>query len=158
MPWNTLSEELAKSEVVGEFTLEESRAFADLAVLVMMIDERVTNAELEELTEQLHALPFEDAEEIEAKLSDQIAWARQTVDQVIDDQKALDSFIEETAAKIEGESHRMHALELLSALAYSDDVDVTEEDVVFRIGRAFGFSRAEIDDALMHGSLGSITE
>ena len=46
MPWKKLENELADSEFLADFTLDESRAFADLAVLVMMIDERVTNEEL----------------------------------------------------------------------------------------------------------------
>ncbi len=156
MPWNNLREELAQSNAIGDFTLEESRAFADLAVLVMMIDEQVTNDELEELSAQLAQLPFEDTEEIERKLGDQIAYARQTVEQILDDEDAIDSFIEETASKIEGDEHRQHVLELLAVLAYSDEVDIVEADICHRVGEAFGFDEDRIEDALMDGALGRI--
>jgi transcription initiation factor IIF auxiliary subunit len=157
MPWNKLSEELANSDVIKDFNLEESRAFVDLAVLVMMVDERVTNEELEELSNLLAALPFEDAEEIEQKLGDHIAYARQTVQQALGDDGSVDDFIEETSAQIEGEAHRVHTLELLAHLAYSDDVDLAETDVCHRIGQAFGFDDDQIEDALMSGSLDRIT-
>jgi hypothetical protein len=157
MPWNKLSEELAKSDVINDFTLEESRAFVDLAVLVMMADERVTNEELEELSDQLSMLPFEDADEIEAELGDHIAYARDTVAQALDDDDAIESFIDETTAKIDGDEHRVHVLELLANLAYSDDVDLAETDICYRIGEALGFDEDQIEDALMSGSLDRIT-
>jgi hypothetical protein len=153
MPWTKLSEELAKSSIVSDFSLEESRAFVDLAVLVMMVDERVTTEELEKLSDQLAALPFEDVEEIEQALGDHIAHARKTVKQALGDKDAVDEFIEETSAKIDGKEHRIHALELLANLAYSDDVDVSEADVCHRIGEAFGLDEDRIEHALMSGSL-----
>lgn len=156
MPWNKLREELTQSDVVGDFTLEESRAFVDLAVLVMMADEQVTNEELEELSDQLAALPFEDAEEIEQKLGDHIAYARQTVEQLLDDPDSIDSFIDETTDKIDGDEHRLHTLELLAVLAYADEVDIAEADICHRIGLAFGFDEDRIEDALMDGALGRI--
>lgn len=156
MPWNKLSEELAQSDVIKDFSLEESRAFVDLAVLVMMIDEQVTLEELEELSDQLAALPFEDAEEIERELGDQIAFARKTVNELLDDKDELDTYIAETAAKIDGDDHRQHVLELLAVLAYSDEVDVEEADICHRVGEAFGFDEKRIEDALMDGALGRV--
>ncbi|QDG54152.1 TerB family tellurite resistance protein [Persicimonas caeni] len=156
MPWNKLREELAQSDVISDFTLEESRAFVDLAVLVMMIDEQVTTDELEELSDQLAALPFEDAEEIERELGDQIAYARKTVDELLDDKDQIDSYIAETAAKIDGDDHRQHVLELLAVLAYSDEVDIQETDICHRVGKAFGFDEKRIEDALMDGALGRV--
>lgn len=157
MPWMELSEQLAESKLIGDFTLDESRAFVDLAVLVMMIDEQVTIDELEELSDQLKELPFKDAEELERELGDQIAYSRKTVEELLDDEDAMDAFIDETASQIEGDEHRQHVLELLAALAYSDEVDIAEADVCHRVGLAFGFDEDRIEDALMDGALGQIT-
>ncbi len=122
-----------------------------------MVDEQVTTDELEELTDQLKELPFADAQEIEAELGDQIAYARKTVEEVLDDDDAVDAFIEETTAQIDGAEHRRHVLELLAALAYSDDVDPSETDICHRVGLAFGFDDDEIEQALMDGALDHIT-
>ncbi len=157
MPWKTLSEQLSLSNVIGEFTLEESRAFADLAVLIMLADERVTTQELEELSALLEALPLGDEDEIEEKMADHLAYSRQTVERAMDEEE-VDMFIQQTSAKIVGREHREHALELLAVLAYSDGVAASEEDICYRIGRAFGFDDDAVEDALMHGSLDSIAD
>lgn len=154
MPVKALSEELMDPKVFADFTLEESRAFVDLTVLVMMIDERISDVELEELSAQLTGLPFDSEEDIERHLADHIAYSRQTIEQVLGDDAAIDEFIAQTTAKIEEGTHRRHTLELLAAMAYSDAVDPAEEDICHRVGRAFGFDDQAVDAVLGGGSAG----
>lgn len=139
MSISTFHDRYGNSGALDEFTLEESVAFADLAMLVVMVDREESDEELETFGEQLLSLAFEDPEELEAAYADRGESIHGEITSILGDQRAVDSFIRERAASIRGGAHREQALEMLATLAYADGVEPSEKDLCFRIGRAFGF-------------------
>ena len=156
--FDSLTSQLGDDSPLADFSVEESQALADLAVLVMMVDRKVTDDELEELSDSLHELPFESEREVDEALSKHMESTRAQAQDIVDDDEALQSFIDERAAEIEEGAHRDAALDKLAELAYSDEVVVGEENIVQKIGTAFGMDEATVQDALMHGSLDNILE
>lgn len=139
MTIRTFHDRYGDSDLLDQFTLEESAAFADLAILVVMADREVSDEELEALSEQLLSLVFEDEAEVEEAYGERAENVKQSISSVLVRDDELERFIRERANAISGGAHREEALEMLATLAYADGLDPSEEDICFEIGRAFGF-------------------
>lgn len=154
----SLKDQLGGGSALSSFSEEESKALADLSVLVMMADSRVTDEELAELSESLRELPFESDRDVEEVLGEQISQARDEVEGMVDDADAVGEYVAARAETIESDDHREAALEKLAELIYSDGAAADEESILHRIGDAFGMERQRVQDALMHGSIDNILD
>lgn len=155
---DSFSDQLGGESPLATFSLEESQALADLAVLVIMVDQRVTDEELTELSESLRELPFDSERDVEEALGEHMEAAKKAAEAFEDDDDALDDYISERATIIESEEHREAALEKLAELIYSDGAAAGEESILHRIGEGFGMDQQKVQDALMHGSLDNILD
>jgi len=131
------------STLLDDLSLEQSAAFADLAILVVLSDREVSRAELDALSEQLISLAFEDESDIEEAYGDRARNVKETVSELLEDDsdREIERFVRERADVLTGGAYREEALEMLATLAYADGLEPSEEDVCFQIGRAFGFPR-----------------
>jgi predicted DsbA family dithiol-disulfide isomerase len=154
----SLQDELGGESSLSSFSLEESQALADLAVLVIMVDHKVTDEELAELSESLRELPFDSERDVEEALGEHMEAAKKAAEAFEEDDSALDDYIAERAKVIEPEDHREAALEKLAELIYSDGAAADEESILHRIGKAFGMDSQKVQDALMHGSIDNILD
>lgn len=143
MTIETFRDRYGESNLLDELSLEESSAFADLAILVVLSDREVSEEELDALSEQLLSLAFDDESEIEEAYGDRAREVKATVSELLEDEAdgEVDRFIRERANLLTGGAYREEALEMLATLAYADGLEPSEEDVCFQIGRAFGFPR-----------------
>lgn len=139
MTIQTFRSRYGDSDLLDEFNCEESAAFADLAILVVMADREVSDDELEALSTQLLSLAFEDEDEIEEAYGERAEEVQEQISAAHVRGDDLDRFIRERAKTISGGAQREEALEMLATLAYADGLEPSEEDVCFEIGRAFGF-------------------
>ena len=154
----SLQDQLGGGSALSSFSEEESKALADLSVLVMMADSRVTDEELAELSESLRELPFESDRDVEEVLGEHMEQARDEVEGMLGDDDAVGEYVAERAAIIDSDDHREAALEKLAELIYSDGAAADEESILHRIGDAFGMERQRVQDALMHGSIDNILD
>ena len=138
-------EESYDSEILGEFSLPESKAFVELAMLIIHIDREVTDIERDEFDAQLASLPFTDPQK-ERILGPHIARTEKVLEQTLGDPDAVETFIENATDRLQGRSHRKHALELLVALAYADQPQFEESHTYQQIGEAFGFDEDEREE------------
>lgn len=156
--FDSLSSQLGDGGPLANYSVEESKALADLAVLVIMVDRQVTDEELEELSESLHELPFESEREVDEALSERMSSTRARAEELVEDEQALREYIDERATQIEEGEHRQAALDKLAELAYSDEAVPGEENILHVIGEAFGMEEGTVQDALMHGSIDNILD
>lgn len=154
----SLKDQLGGGSTLSSFSEEESKALADLSVLVMMADSRVTDEELAELSESLRELPFQSDRDVEEVLGEHMADARDDVEGILGDEDAVEAYVVQRAEIIESDEHREAALEKLAELIYSDGAAADEESILHRIGDAFGMERQRVQDALMHGSIDNILD
>ncbi|MGM0559021.1 MAG: hypothetical protein ACQEVA_21735, partial [Myxococcota bacterium] len=126
----SLQDKLGGGDALSSFSLAESQALADLAVLVIMVDHKVTDEELAELSESLRELPFDSEREVEEALGEHMEAAKKAAEAFEDNDDALDEYIAERAKIIEPEEHREAALEKLAELIYSDGAAADEESIL----------------------------
>lgn len=134
-------------------SLEESKALFDLLLLAVMIDGEVTDEELESVSQESEKFPFADAAHFEELVGAHAHQTRDELESILDDEAAVDKFIEDRAAVITDDEKRRKSLEMIAVVAYSDGVDQSEEDLCHQIGAHFGFSKDEIESKLVVGSL-----
>lgn len=146
-------EEIYDSEILDEFSLPESKAFVELAMLIVHVDRQVTDLELDELDAQLAALPFTDTQQ-ERILGRHVDRTEKVLQQILDDADSIQTFVEDATDRLQGRRHRRHALELLVALAYADEPELEESAIYQEIGEAFGFDPQE-REAIWHDHTGA---
>lgn len=147
---DSFSDQLGGESSLASFSLEESQALADLAVLVIMVDRRVTDEELTELSESLRELPFDSERDVEEALGEHMEAAKKAAEAFEDDDGALDDYISERAKTIESEEHREAALEKLAELIYSDGAAADEESILHQIGEGFGMDEQKVQIGRAH--------
>lgn len=150
----TLDERYGDSEVLAEFSLPESKALIDLALLVMMVDREITDAELDALHEQIGALPFATRGQAEAALSDHMDRAQRTIATLLDNDndRAVHSYVDSATQRIQVQERRRKTLEVLSLLSNADEPVADETEIYFRVGAAFGFSDDQLDEIWLAGT------
>lgn len=136
---------------LSDFDLEESKALISLAFLVVMADHDVSDEELEELNEQLTALPFPTSADLERVLTRHGTRVQGRVHAVLNDEARRQEFIDDAVHTMRSEEHARAAFRVLADLIYSDDLDPHEKDVAFQVGRTMDFEDDTIEQILVAG-------
>ena len=138
-------EAIYDSDILDEFSLPESKAFVELAMLILHADRDVTDLERDELEAQLESLPLTVTQQ-ERVLERHIDRMENVLEQLLDNPESTEEFIADATDRLQGPRHREHALELLVALAYADKPEMEESEIYRRIGRAFGFDESKVEE------------
>lgn len=136
--------------------LKQSEALLDLLLLAVMIDERVSDDELERLGTELQKLPFEDDADIQDRLGGHAAQTRDKIENILAEGGNTDSLIEAAAAALTEHEHRREAMKIIAVVSYADGIDKVEEKLLHKVGKAFGFDADEVERFLVVGSIDEI--
>lgn len=148
-----LKERYDESEVLSGFAKEEGIALVDLAYLVMLVDEDLSDGELGKFRERIFGLTLSEGDMLQDVLSGGEITPPIEVREIVGDAEATDEFVETRSEKIHGEAHRGEALRVLATLSYSDGMAEDEEGICHEIGRRFGFDDDEIEKLLVDGAV-----
>ncbi len=151
--FEALQREFGESSVLENFSAEESMALIDLSFLVINVDGEVSGPEIRNVTEEVMQLTADDASSAESMLAQRRAEHQERLEDVLRSGENTQAFIEERVGLFDSDEHGMEALKVLGSLSYSDGLAESEESICYQIGRAFGFSDDEIEDALIDGAI-----
>jgi hypothetical protein len=131
-----------------EATLDESKAFLDLLILAVLIDGEITEEELEGLDTELAKLPFAHDDAMQKEVGDHGVESRARIEEILHDDEAIASFLEELAEDLTREDHREIAIGMTAAVAFSDGIVREEAALCHQLGDAFGFDSDEVDQII----------
>ena len=147
-----------ETESLLNMSIDANKAFMDLMVLAVFADREVTEAELEQLNEELLRLPFIWDNDARDAVTEHSSKTREILEQGRDNAETVSKFIQSITDRLPSSELRTVALRVFIAIAVSDGFDTEEKQMTQRVGQSFGFSSAAIDDLIQHVSETMVSE
>lgn len=144
MDFEKLVDQFRDQDTLSTLTIEQSTVFVDLLILAVLIDGEITETELEGLHTQWNQLPFAEDDALQDKLGAHGNATRERLETQLDDAAAMNTFIQETAARLEDESVKEAALRMVAVVSRTDGVASEEMELCDKLGKALGFDDARI--------------
>ena len=136
MDLSILIDKFQDEEVLGSLSTAESKAFVDLLILTVLIDQTVTEEELEGLAEQWAQLPFAGDDALEDVMGDHgyktRAYLEEHVD--LDDEEEVQAFLRERLGAINRTVTKEAALRMVAIVSLADGVSEAEADLCYKVG------------------------
>ena len=137
---------LSHEDVLADMTSDELEAFFDLLLLAVMIDGRVTAAELDQLDAEMAQTPAARmTEAMWERFQTHIDDAQVELAGIIEDDDALDDFIIDRGDRIVGEAHRFAVMEMIAETVEADGLAPRENALLDQLGLTMGLGQEEID-------------
>lgn len=142
MDLSILVDKFQDEEVLGKLSTNESKAFVDLLILTVLIDQTVTEEELEGLAEQWAQLPFAGDDELEDIMGEHGYKTRAYLEEHVDleDDDELHSFLRERLGSINRTVTKEAAIRMVALVSLADGVSESEADLCYKVGHVLDIS------------------
>lgn len=136
MDLSILVDKFQDEEVLGKLSTAESKAFVDLLILTVLIDQSVSEEELEGLAEQWAQLPFAGDDELEDLMGDHGYKTRAYLEEHVDveDDDEVNAFLRERIGALTRTPIKEAAIRMVAIVSIADGIDEAEANLCYKIG------------------------
>lgn len=146
MTLQQLAARFQDTDTLANLTVEQSKAFVDLLILTVLIDNQITETELEGLSAQWSMLPFAGDEALEREVGEHGAQTRAFIQENFEDDEAMGGLLDRIAAALTDDDVREAALQMVAVVSLADGVEHDEAALCYTVGARFGFDEGRIGD------------
>lgn len=133
-------------ELIENLEAAQARATLDLLLMAVYVNDKVTEDEVDVLTEEWKKLPFVGPPDSAEELTDRLHDTHSSLNRIAQNPDLFDSFLDQTVEMIDDEDVQMAVYRLVVIAASADGFDDAELDLCEAVGHKFGLERDTIDD------------
>lgn len=148
MSVNQFVDQFKDEDILSNLTQSETRAFVDLLILTVMIDNVITEEELEGLASQWAQLPFADDANLEDSMGEHGFATREYLEEYGNTAEAIQSFLNECTEPLKTRDVKLAALRMVAIVSLSDGVDESEQQLTRQLGEALDLPSEDIDSTI----------
>lgn len=135
-------------QILSDLDTTQARAFVDLLILTVLVDEVITEEELEALSEQWANMPFVTDVDLEQAMAAHGFETRAYLEDRISDESAVRDFLKERMTSLDTKDVKLAALRMVATVSSSDGVDDAETSFLRTVGEVLGVEEAHIKDVI----------
>lgn len=142
------------TQILSDLDTTQARAFVDLLILTVLVDEVITEEELEALSAQWANMPFITDTDLEQAMAAHGFETRAYLEERISDDDAVRTFLKERMPSLDTQDVKLAALRMVVTVSSADGVDSAETSFLRLVGEVLGVSDADISKAVsdMHSA------
>lgn len=132
------------TQILSDLDTTQARAFVDLLILTVLVDEVITEEELEALSDQWANMPFVTDVDLEQAMAAHGFETRAYLEGRVSDESAVRDFLKERTPSLDTEDVKLAALRMVATVSSADGVDGAETSFLKLVGDVLGVSSEHI--------------